>query len=94
MKIFEIFKREKPEPEIKPVFDDFLDNWKQERFDKNVKDGIMSLNQGREILIYEDGRGFELALAIKQGYILERQKALAEKIKIQPHGSTIRLKIE
>lgn len=50
MNILNIFKRKKlkqkmPEP-------DFSDNWKQGKFDKNIKEGVLSLQKGKEINIY------------------------------------------
>lgn len=73
-----IFKREKsimPNP-------NFGDNWMQEYYDKNVADGVRFLQDGKMIKIIDDGRGYELALEIKQKFILEYQKQLSEKIKI------------
>tara|TARA_R110002020_G_scaffold404367_1_gene614419 strand:+ start:339 stop:662 length:324 start_codon:yes stop_codon:yes gene_type:complete len=75
-----IFKREKrnkvmPEPK-------FEDNWKAECYEENVKQGVRSLQQGKSIKIMDDGRGYELALEIKHRFILEYQKQMAEKIKI------------
>jgi hypothetical protein len=75
-----IFKREKPTaimPEPK-----FEDNWRQERYEQNVKDGVLSLQKGKSIKIMDDGRGYELALEIKHRFMLEYQKQLSEKIKI------------
>ena len=86
MKWTKIFKREKPinvMPEPK-----FEDNWKQEHYENNVKQGVASLQKGREIRIMDDGRGYELALEIKRQFILEYQKQLSEKIKISG-GATI-----
>lgn len=81
-----IFKREKrntimPEPK-------FEDNWKAERYEENVKQGVKSLQEGKRINIFDDGRGYELALEIKHRFMLEYQKQLAEKIKIES-GSQI-----
>lgn len=75
-----IFKRKKstlimPEPK-------FEDNWKQECYKQNVKEGVLALQKGKGVKIMEDGRGYELALEIKYRFILEYQKQLAEKIKI------------
>ena len=81
-----IFKREKPiavMPEPK-----FEDNWMQERYEQNVKQGVDSLQKGKKIRIMDDGRGYELALEIKRQFILEYQKQLSEKIKISG-GATI-----
>jgi hypothetical protein len=75
-----IFKREKPTtimPEPK-----FEDNWRQERYEKNVKEGVLALQKGKSIKIMDDGRGYELALEIKHRFMLEYQKQLSEKIKI------------
>lgn len=75
-----IFKREKPKaimPEPK-----FEDNWKQESYETNVKEGVLALQNGKSIKIIDDGRGYELALEIKHRFILEYQKQLSEKIKI------------
>lgn len=70
-----------------------LNNWKQERYEKNVIEGVKSLQDGKPIHIHDDGRGYELALEIKRNYILEYQKRLAEKIKIEHVGSTIKILI-
>jgi hypothetical protein len=81
-----IFKREKPTvvmPEPK-----FEDNWRQEQYEKNVKEGVLHLQNGKSIQIIDDGRGYELALEIKHRFMLEYQKQLAEKIKIDG-GSVI-----
>ena len=76
-----IFKREKPKQTMpEPRFDD---NWKQEHYEKNVKEGVLALKEGKPVKIYDDGRGYELAYEIKRQFILEYQKQLSEKIKIQ-----------
>ena len=62
---------------------DFDDNWKQERYEKNVKEGVKFLQAGKTIRIMDDGRGYELALEIKQKFMLEYQRQLSEKIKIE-----------
>jgi len=52
MKWTKIFKREKPinvMPEPK-----FEDNWKQEHYENNVKQGVASLQKGQEIRIMDD----------------------------------------
>ena len=89
MKKLTIGKRKRPiMPE--PMFED---NWKQEKFDKNVKSGIASLKYGKEIHIYDDGRGYELACEIKRQFILEYQKQLSEKIRIT-NGAMITIKFQ
>ncbi len=77
-----IFKREKSKraPMPEPNFDD---NWLQKRFEENVKGGVSSLKKGKKIRILDDGRGYELALQIKNQFILEYQRQLSEKIEIQ-----------
>jgi hypothetical protein len=87
--ITRIFKRTKPQEQEKP----FVSDWKQEHFEKNVKQGVESLFSGKTVLIYDDGRDYELALAIKQEYILQRQKHLAEKIKIEPWSEGTKVEI-
>jgi hypothetical protein len=84
-----IFKRKKPlMPEPK-----FENNWMQDMYEQNVKDGIKALQAGRTVNIMDDGRGYELALGIKRGFILEYQKQLAEKIEIKNEGAiTIKFK--
>lgn len=79
--ILTIFKREKP-TSIMPN-PNFEDNWLQERYDKNVKEGVLALQNGKSVKILDDGRGYELALEIKRRFILEYQKQLSEKIKIE-----------
>jgi hypothetical protein len=85
MKMFSIFKKPKKTPYIEKVV---VDEWEQKNFEKNVAQGIQSLKDGRSVNIMDNGRGYELALAIKNGYILEYQKFLAQQIKISG-GSTI-----
>lgn len=80
MKWIKIFKREKPKqtmPEPK-----FEDNWMAEGYQRNVKEGVLALQNGKSIKIIDDGRGYELACDIKRQFILEYQKQLSEKIKI------------
>jgi predicted nuclease of restriction endonuclease-like RecB superfamily len=84
---FKIEKREKSFSEMPSP--DFKDNWKQEMYEKNVKDGVQAMQKGKEIRIYDDGRGYELALEIKRNYMLEYQKRLSEKIKIDKSGDLI-----
>ena len=82
---FKIFKREKPNsPMPEPMFED---NWKTEQYEKNVKQGVKALQQGKTISIMDDGRGYELALDIKRQFILEYQKQLSEQIKIEGHNT-------
>ncbi len=81
---FTIFKRHKP-TEILPQ-PKFEDNWKQDRYQENVKSGVLALQSGKNIKILDDGRGYELALEIKHQFILEYQKQLSEKIKIEGYG--------
>lgn len=64
----------------------FEDNWKQERYEQNVMEGVLALQKGKSIKIMDDGRGYELALEIKHRFILEYQKQLSEKIKIDGIG--------
>lgn len=64
----------------------FDDNWKQEFYDRNVKEGVLALQRGSKVRIMDDGRGYELALEIKRQFILEYQKRLSEKIKIDGRG--------
>lgn len=80
MEWIKIFKREKqkktmPEPKSE-------DNWMEERYQQNVKEGVLALQNGKSIKILDDGRGYELACDIKRQFILEYQKQLSEKIKI------------
>lgn len=84
-----IFKRKKsaivmPEPK-------FEDNWRQEKYKQNVRDGVLSLQNGKGIRIMDDGRGYELALEIKRQFILEYQKRLSEKISIT-NGTEINIR--
>ncbi len=81
-----IFKRKNTIP-IMPE-PNFKDNWLQERYEKNVKQGVAILQKGQEIRIIDDGRGYELALEIKRQFMLEYQKRLSAKIKISG-GKTI-----
>jgi hypothetical protein len=88
---WKIFKREKPNHlMLEPNFED---NWKTEYYERNVKQGVKSLQEGKTVSIRNDSRGYELALAldIKRQFILEYQKQLSEQIKIEG-TSTITIK--
>lgn len=94
MKWIEIFKRKKPIALLMPAHSfKFENNWMQEQYEQNVKQGVTSLQKGQEIRIMDDGRGYELALDIKRQFMLEYQKQLSEKIKISGSG-TITIKIK
>jgi len=80
MRWITIFKREKP-ASIMPN-PKFEDNWKAKHYEINVKEGVLALQNGKSVNIMDDGRGYELALEIKHRFILEYQKQLSEKIKI------------
>lgn len=82
MGILNIFKKQKPIEKV------VVDDWEQKKFQRNIEKGIQSLKDGKSVNIMDNGRGYELALAIKNGYILEYQKWLAQQIKISG-GSTI-----
>jgi len=89
---FNIFKREKPENTMPEP--NFEDNWKAEQYEKNVKQGVKSLQEGKTISIMDDGRGYELALDSKRQFILEYQKQLSEQIKIEGIGTITIKRIE
>ncbi len=76
--------RKKPQPIIERVV---VDDWEQRRFEENVRTGIQSLKDGKTVAISDNGRGYELALSIKHGYILEYQKFLAQQIEISGSGT-------
>lgn len=81
---FEIFKRKKKKPIMpEPKFEN---NWLKKHHEQNVKDGVMALQKGTPIIIYDCGSGFKLAYDIKKQFILEYQKQLSEKIKIENIG--------
>ena len=82
---FKIFKKEKPINTMPEP--NFENNWKAEQYEKNVKQGVKSLQEGKTISIMDDGRGYELALDIKRQFILEYQKQLSEQIKIEGNGT-------
>ena len=82
-----IFKRSEPQKQEKP----FESNWKQEQFEKNVKQGVESLFNGKDIIIHQDSRDFELGLEIKNQYIRLRMRELAERIKVEPCSEGIRI---
>ena len=82
---FKIFKKEKPKNTMPEP--NFENNWKAEQYEKNVKRGVKSLQEGKTISIMNDGRGYELALDIKRQFILEYQKQLSEQIKIEGNGN-------
>lgn len=81
----QIFEREKPKNTMPEP--NFENNWKAEQYERNVKQGVKSLQEGKTISIMDDGRGYELALDIKRQFILEYQKQLAEQIKIEGMGT-------
>ncbi len=70
------------------------DQWEQQRFESNVREGIQSLAEGRTISIANspDSRSYELALEIKRQYILRKQAELAKRIEINSFGSSIEIK--
>lgn len=87
MSWFKFFKNKKvvvPMPEPKPV-----DNWKTEHFNNNIEEGVNALRKGLPVHIYEDGRGYELAIMIKHRFILEYQKQLSNQIKININKDNI-----
>lgn len=57
-------------------------NWYQHRYNSNLKQGIEALGGVGQVSIFDDGRGYELALDIKSKFILNYQRMLAERIKI------------
>jgi hypothetical protein len=86
-----IFKRKKVKNPMPSPF--FEDNWKDDRYERNVLEGVRSLEKGRAIKIHDDGRGYELAYDIKRRFLLEYQKQLAERVKIEGgHIITIEFK--
>jgi hypothetical protein len=82
---FKIFKRKKPS-NVMPE-PNFKDNWKTEHYERNIKQGVEALQNGKTVSIMDDGRGYELALDIKRQFILEYQRQLSEKIKIEGSGN-------
>jgi len=84
-----IFERRKQKEMPEPKFED---NWKQEYYERNVREGTLALTTGKNINIYDDGRGYELALEIKRQFILEYQKQLSEKIQIESSVNIITVK--
>ena len=83
--IFKIFKRKAsmdPNPDWWQLKKDL--NCNEKRFQDNVISGVNALENGKDVMLYEDGRGYELALQIKQQFILNRQRELAEKIEVKP----------
>lgn len=88
--ITKIFKRSKPQKQEKP----FESNWKQEQFEKNVKQGVKSLFSGKDVIIHQDSRDFELGLEIKNQYIRERMRELAEKVKVESCSEGIRITLK
>lgn len=90
MDYFNIFKRRKPQ--VREFPEDISNNWKQREYEKNVIEGARALEKGKSIKIFDDGRGYELALEIKREVILEYQRYLAERIKIKYCGSEILIK--
>jgi len=87
-----IFKREKPIQAQMPS-PQFGDNWKQDKYEQNLAEGVKSLQEGKSIQIYDDGRGYELAIEIKKNFLLEYQKQLAEKVNIDSTCGTIKITI-
>jgi len=93
MNIFNIPVRMKPKKRHKD-YEVGENNWKQEQFEKNVTAGIQSLFNGKEVRIFNDSRSYETALAIKKGYILERNKILSEQISIDKIDKYTSIKME
>lgn len=90
--IFHIGKRTKPDnkmPEPLPQ-----DNWMEDLFQKNIKAGVKAMQSHKAVTIHDDGRGYELALQIKQQFILEYTRQLAEKICIEKGSSTIHISLK
>jgi len=85
-----IKKREKIPIMPNPKFDD---NWMADKYQKNVKEGVTAMQMGKTIKILDDGRGYELACDIKRQFILEYQKQLSERIRIDHKGSEITISI-
>lgn len=73
---------------------DFRNNWKQETYKQNIMNGVLSLQQGKNIQIMDDSRGYELALEIKNRFILEYQKLLSEKITIEKNSNGIIIQLK
>lgn len=60
----------------------FENNWMADKYQQNVREGVLALQNGKSVKILDDGRGYELACDIKRQFILEYQKQLSEQIKI------------
>jgi hypothetical protein len=91
MELFKIFKREKPQQVVPQP--NFEDNWRQEHYEQNLKSGVAALQKGKQVVMYDDGRGYELACDIKRRFILEYTKQLAEKIEIKGGAGKFTVKI-
>lgn len=94
MKRLFYFKRQKKEQPVVMPKPDFSENWKDELYNKHLKEGIEALRQGKPILLHEDNRGFELACDIKRGFILEYSRQLAQRVNINHGGGMIEVKIK
>ena len=93
--MLKIFKRTKPSnQENNMPMPDFSDNWKAEQYDKNVLICLERLRKGQKIVIFDDGRGYELAAEVKRQFILEYSKQLSERISITSTSETIHLCIK
>jgi hypothetical protein len=90
MCIFKIFKRKAPSILPEPTK---IDNWKQKQYEENVQSGVSALQNGKDVVICDDSRSFEMACDIKRMFILEYQKQLAESISISNQNGSIKIKI-
>lgn len=85
-KSFTINKREK---HLTISENDIKESWKDDVFKRNVEAGVKALLDGKCIKLYDDGRGYETDIYIKQGYINELKKIYSEKIQITNNSGSI-----
>ena len=85
MKWFSFIKKEKKLTPNK-LFEDSLPNVVT---NSNISKGVSSLLNGNTVKILDDGTGYELALEIKRGVVLEYQLRMAKKIQINGDGDEI-----
>jgi hypothetical protein len=69
------------------------DSWDEIHYKNKVAEGVRGLQQGGNIVMFNDDRAYEMALEIKHRFILEYQRQLSERIKITNSGEKIFISI-
>lgn len=86
MGIFKFFglmriKDSKPtKPSDSPISSDC--DWRVDHYEKNIDIAVNSMRNNGRVLIFDDGRGYELALDVKRKLISDYLKGISENIHI------------